>query len=104
LDNEFFTDSDSTLIDRILNNDIIINRRNILINRMDYMKDSDSSDGVASDSDNSTYIDTNIGTEEHIDIDEIDSDKFSDSGLESDVFSVTDDGYFIDNKEIRIIF
>jgi hypothetical protein len=107
LDSEFFIDSDSTLIDGILNDDIIINRRSTSTNRMDYMEE-----GVASDSDNSTYINIDIDIEEYIDIDEIDFDRFSDteidtnndSDLESDIFSVTDDRYFAGNEEIRIIF
>jgi hypothetical protein len=56
---------------------MIINRRNISINRMNYMADNDLSDGVASDSDNNIYINTDIDTEEYIDIDEIDSDKLA---------------------------
>jgi hypothetical protein len=79
---------------------------------MDYMKDSDPGDGVASDSDDNAYINIDIDTEEHIDTDEIDSDKFSDTkidtnnnlNLKSDIFSVIDDEYFTDNEKIRIIF
>jgi hypothetical protein len=41
---------------------------------MNYIEDSDLNDGVISDSNDSKYIDTDIGTEEYIDIDEIDSD------------------------------
>jgi len=67
---------------------------------------------VINDSDNNIYININIDIEEHTDTDEIDSDKFndtkvdtnSDSSLESDIFSVTDDGYLTDNEKTRIIF
>jgi hypothetical protein len=107
LDSEFFTDNNNTLIDGILNNDIIINRRNISINRMNYMKD-----GVARDSDDSIYINININTEEHIDTNEIIFHKFSDtkidtnnnSDLKSDIFNIIDNRYLAGNKEIRIIF
>jgi hypothetical protein len=112
LNNESFTDNNNILIDEILNNNIIINRRNILINRINYIENSDLSDGVASDSDNNIYINTDIDTEEYIDINEIDSDKFKDikintnnnSGLKSDIFNVIDNEYFTDNEKIRIFF
>jgi hypothetical protein len=50
--------------------------------------------------------------EEHIDINEIDFDKFNDtkidannnSNLKSDISNVIDDKYFINNEKIRIIF
>jgi hypothetical protein len=66
---------------------------------------------VASDLDDNIYININIDTEEYTDIDEIDFDKFSDikidmdndSNLKSDIFSVTDNKYFINNEKIRII-
>jgi hypothetical protein len=67
---------------------------------------------VISDSNNSIYIDIDMGTEKHIDVNEIDFDKFNDteidtdnnSNLKLDIFSVTDNKYFIDNEKIRIIF
>jgi hypothetical protein len=76
------------------------------------MEDSDPDDGVANNLDNSIYINTDIDTEEYIDIDEIDFDKFSDtevdadndSNLKLDIFSVIDNRYFADNEKIRIIF
>jgi hypothetical protein len=112
LNSEFFTDNNSTLIDGILNDDIIINRRNISINRINYIKNSDPSDGVTSDSDNNIYINTDIDIEEYIDTDEIDFDKFSDteinansdSDLKSDIFNIIDNKYFADNEKIRTIF
>jgi hypothetical protein len=75
------------------------------------MEDSDLNDGVTSDSNNSTYINTDIDIEEYTDTNEIDSDKFNntkidtnnDSDLKSDIFNVIDNKYFIDNEKIRII-
>jgi hypothetical protein len=112
LDNKFFIDNNSTLVDDILNDDIIINYRNISTNRIDYIENSDLSDGVASDSDNNIYINININTEEYIDTNEIDFDKFSnteidknnDLNLKSNIFSVIEDKYFVDNKKIRKFF
>jgi hypothetical protein len=53
-----------------------------------------------------------MDTEKHTDTNEIDSDKFNnteidtnnDSDLKSDTFSVTDNKYFANNEKIRIIF
>jgi hypothetical protein len=79
---------------------------------MDDIENSDLSDDVISDSDNSIYINIDISTEEHIDINEINSDKFSDteidtnsdSNLKSDISNVIDNRYLINNEKIRIIF
>jgi hypothetical protein len=103
LDSEIFADSDSTLIDDTLDNDDFINNRNILINRMNSMEDSDLSDSVISNSDNNIYIDIDISAEENININKIDSDGFKDTeininnnlNLKSDIFSVTDKKFFL---------
>jgi hypothetical protein len=74
---------------------------------MNYIKN-----GVNSDSDDNIYINIDIDIEEHIDINEINSDKFNDtkidtnndSNLKLNIFNVTNNNYLTNNEKTRIIF
>ena len=112
LDSESFTDSEDTLVDGTLDDGNFANRRNTSTGRMSFMEYNDLSDDVVNDLDDDAYYDMDMGIEDDSDIDEMDfdgvsdirTDADSDLGLESDVFSVIDDGYFVGKEETRIIF
>lgn len=112
MDSEFFTNSNSMLVNGTLDNNNFASSRNTSTHQMDFMEDSHLIDGVTGDSESDIYIDININTEKDIETDKIDSDRLSDTetdadsdlSFELDASSVTDDGYFAGDEETGTIF
>ena len=96
LDDNAFTDSDSTL--------------STLIDRMDLRDESDADGGVVSEPDSDTFSDLDVSTEEDADnetdfdiFSDTDGDADSDFDCQADDSSVTDDEYDAGPEETRTI-
>jgi hypothetical protein len=108
-----FSDSDSTPVNRNLDNDAFTDSDSTLstlTDRMDLRDESDADGGVVSEPDSDTFSDLDVSTEEDAD-NETDSDIFSDTDgdadsdfdCQADNSSVTDDEYDAGPEETRTI-
>lgn len=97
LEDDSYTDSDSTLVTGGVGDDPVSDRTNWSTSSIE-LEDSDARSGVTSDLEDSDTDD--IFSDWSSDVE---SDAGSDLGMESDASSVTDDGYLAGNEETQPI-